>query len=193
MDAKSKKALSLLVLSMMIIGAMGCKANKNNKEISTDTILMKAEFSEEDMHIVSKGETLRKISKKRYGSSKYWREIALLNQIKNPDLIKVGQKLYLPDLATLLNYCYDVEIYIVLKGDTLYDLCKKYYGDTRVSTICKLATYNNLEDPNIIRTGQKLLFPSKEDLNKIKTNDYTGLYPKTEDTKTGDKKMVLKP
>jgi nucleoid-associated protein YgaU len=49
-------------------------------------------------HIVEKGETLSKISKKYYGDPNLYMKIFEANKdiLKNPDLIKIGQKLRIP-------------------------------------------------------------------------------------------------
>ena len=49
-------------------------------------------------HVVQKGETLSKISKKYYGDPNLYMKIFEANKdiLKNPDLIKVGQKLRIP-------------------------------------------------------------------------------------------------
>lgn len=49
-------------------------------------------------HTVRAGESLSKISRKVYGSSKHWRLIfdANRDQIDNPDLIQIGQVLNIP-------------------------------------------------------------------------------------------------
>lgn len=49
-------------------------------------------------HEVKKGETLWKISEKYYGDGSLYKKIFEANRdiLKNPDLIKVGQKLHIP-------------------------------------------------------------------------------------------------
>jgi len=49
-------------------------------------------------HVVEKGETLSKISKKYYGDPNLYMKIFEANKdvLKNPDLIKIGQKLRIP-------------------------------------------------------------------------------------------------
>ncbi len=49
-------------------------------------------------HVVEQGETLSKISKKYYGDATLYMKIFEANKdvLKNPDLIKVGQKLRIP-------------------------------------------------------------------------------------------------
>jgi len=47
--------------------------------------------------------------------------------------------------------------YTIKFGDTLADICTRYYGTTeRLPEICEL---NNIEDPNSIMPGQKLVLP----------------------------------
>lgn len=48
------------------------------------------------IHTVKKGETLGKIAKTELGSAKRWHEIAQLNGIRDPQKLKVGEKLRLP-------------------------------------------------------------------------------------------------
>ncbi len=48
------------------------------------------------MYIVQKGDTLIGICVKRYGSDTRVSEICSLNNIENPDDIKVGEKIFLP-------------------------------------------------------------------------------------------------
>jgi nucleoid-associated protein YgaU len=49
-------------------------------------------------YVVKSGDTLSKIAKQFYGDAGAWKRIYDVNreQIKNPDLIQVGQKLYIP-------------------------------------------------------------------------------------------------
>lgn len=47
--------------------------------------------------------------------------------------------------------------YTVVKGDSLWAICKKFYGDG--SLAYKLATANNISNPNLIYPGQVLTLP----------------------------------
>lgn len=49
--------------------------------------------------------------------------------------------------------------YTVAKGDSLWAICKKTYGDG--SLAYKLATANNIKNPNLIYPGQVLTLPDK--------------------------------
>jgi len=49
------------------------------------------------------------------------------------------------------------KIHKVKKGETLWNIAKKYYGDGRRYTI--IANKNNIKKPYVIYSGQKLLIP----------------------------------
>lgn len=49
--------------------------------------------------------------------------------------------------------------YTVVSGDTLWGICRKYYGDGTL--YAKLATYNSIKNANLIRVGQKITIPDK--------------------------------
>lgn len=49
--------------------------------------------------------------------------------------------------------------YTVKKGDTLSAIARKFYGTANLYP--KLATYNNIKNPNIIRIGQIIKIPDK--------------------------------
>lgn len=54
------------------------------------------------------------------------------------------------------------QTYKVVRGDTLWGLCKRFYND--VSLIKPLADYNSIKNPNLIITGQVLKIPDKKEL-----------------------------
>ncbi|MFZ2955406.1 MAG: LysM domain-containing protein [Candidatus Ozemobacteraceae bacterium] len=47
-------------------------------------------------YVVQKGDTMAKISKKVYGTTKKWKKIAEANKIKDPKALKVGKTLKIP-------------------------------------------------------------------------------------------------
>ena len=65
-----------------------------NKEL-TDKVNaeMKEEAKKETAYVVGEGETLYRIARKIYGNGYKYKEIARDNNIENPDMIVVGQKL----------------------------------------------------------------------------------------------------
>lgn len=52
--------------------------------------------------------------------------------------------------------------YTVVRGDSLWAICKKFYGDG--SLAYKLATANGIKNPNLIYPGQVLTLPARETL-----------------------------
>jgi len=55
---------------------------------------------------------------------------------------------------------YDVTQYHeVVKGDTLWKIAEKYYGDGNLYTNIFEANKDILKDPNVIQIGQKLRIP----------------------------------
>lgn len=49
-------------------------------------------------HVVQTGESIPRLAKRYYGSSNYANYIVLFNHIKDPDIIKVGQQIKMPQL-----------------------------------------------------------------------------------------------
>ena len=67
-----------------------------------------------------------------------------LNNIKNADFIRVGQKLKIPGDKKYMTYT-------VKSGDTLSEIAKKYN-----TTVAKLTRDNRIKNKNLIYPGQKL-------------------------------------
>ena len=103
-------------------------------------ILTSTVSSEELMHILQKGETL-------YGVSRQYNvpaeALMRVNNIDNPDKVKAGQKIRIPD------------VYTVLKGDTLYGIARKLN-----ISIDTLLSANKLDNNSKIQAGQTLYIPS---------------------------------
>lgn len=51
------------------------------------------------------------------------------------------------------------EWYTVQPGDTLSQIALKFYGDSSRESYMKIAKANNIQDPDLIRVGQKLQIP----------------------------------
>lgn len=98
--------------------------------------------AEELVHVVQKGETFFAISRKYNVPAD---AIMSYNGIDNPDRLKYGQKLKIPD------------IYHVEKGDTLYGIARKFE-----ITFDELLSANNLDKKATLKAGQTLYIPSKE-------------------------------
>lgn len=55
-----------------------------------------------------------------------------------------------------------VQSYTVVKGDSLWSICKKYYQNGTLAY--RLAAYNGIQNADYIRVGQKIKIPEKDQL-----------------------------
>jgi len=58
-------------------------------------------FGEPTTHVIQKGEYLSTIAQKYYGSSGYWRELALVNRAPNSNRIYPGEEIIIPSLNAI--------------------------------------------------------------------------------------------
>lgn len=93
-------------------------------------------------YTVKKGDTLSEIAQK-YGTTVS--KLVSLNHIKDPDKIYVGQKIKLPSSGSSKKY------HTVQKGDTLWEIAKKYG-----TTVDKLVNLNKIKNPDLVYPGQKI-------------------------------------
>lgn len=101
-------------------------------------------------YTVRSGDTLSSIAR-RYNTTVA--QLASLNNISNPNLIRVGQVLTIPGSSggSTSPPPSSPVTYIVRSGDTLYSIARRYN-----TTVARLASVNNLSNPNLIRVGQVL-------------------------------------
>lgn len=97
---------------------------------------------------VVRGDTLSKIAQEYNTSYEY---LAKTNDIANPNLIYIGQKLIVPILESKDINDTSHKLYIVKRGNTLTQIAREF-GVT-IESIVKL---NNIANPNLIFTGQIL-------------------------------------
>ena len=114
---------------------------------------------------VAKGDSLWSIAEKYYGSGYNWVDIASANKIADVNLIAEGQTLTLPDVETKAVttttevVSTDTTIsggtYTVVKGDNLWDIAVRAYGDGYKWV--EIAAENNLANPDLIHAGNILV------------------------------------
>lgn len=97
---------------------------------------------EADIYIVRYGDTLSQIAL-RYNTTV--RDLVQANNIRNPNLIYVGQRIIIPRYQTTYIR------YQVKYGDTLWGIARKF--NTTISHIVRL---NNIQNPNLIYAGSIL-------------------------------------
>ena len=100
-------------------------------------------------YVVQPGDTLYSIAS-RYGTTA--EAIASANQIVNPSLLRVGQRLVIPAESEALPAT--AKIHVVQAGETLYRIALMYG-----KTAQEIAVANNLASLNSIRIGQRLVIP----------------------------------
>lgn len=116
-------------------------------------------------HIVKKGDTLTGISRMYYGTITLYDELARYNGIENPNKIRVGQVIEIPDRK----YLYDiVDYYEVQKGDTLWKISKMYYDDYNYWKL--LGEYNEITNQYALKTGTILTIPNTWVLDEYDNN-----------------------
>lgn len=119
---------------------------------------------------VKEGDSLWTIAESTYGSGYNSVDIAKVNNLSNPDLIEPGQNLVLPKVApreptlgeTVMGETTSQAIqrpreYTVQQGDFLWQIAQRFYGDGYAWV--KIAHANNLQNPSLIYTGNKLTLP----------------------------------
>ena len=104
-----------------------------------------------DFVIVKRGDTLSQIAQRFNTSYEY---LAKINDIANPNLIFVGEKIYVPSLANSnLNDTSHI-LYIVKRGNTLTQISRLY--GVSIESIVQL---NDIANPNLILAGEVLRIP----------------------------------
>jgi len=118
------------------------------------------------IHIVKSGETISSISK-LYSINKDL--IIKLNNLKNENYIFVGQNLIISESTENLTKQSDLinNYHIVQTGENLTDISNKYN-----LKVIKLIEINNLNNPDSIKVGQKLIISKKNTIN-LENNETT--------------------
>jgi nucleoid-associated protein YgaU len=123
------------------------------------------ELNGQTAHIVQADDNLWKIAEKYYDSGYNWTDIANANTLSDTSNINVGTKLIIPDVkpktATIISEVENGDnltgdsitgsTYTVEKGDTLWDISVRAYGDGYRWT--EIASQNQLANPNLIHSG----------------------------------------
>lgn len=105
------------------------------------------------IRVVREGESLSLIAAE-YGLT--WIDIARANELQNPDTLYVGQRLLIPTgpvptgpLPTAVT-----AVHVVGSGETLAGIAARYGVSER-----RIAQANDIEDPDLIYVGQRLVIP----------------------------------
>lgn len=119
------------------------------------------------VYTVKEGDNLWKIAEVIYDSGYNWVDIARENKLVNPDGLRVGQELTIPKAEVIRPELAQVkesfgesisgEQYTVVKGDHLWGIAVRAYGDGY--RWVEIARVNNLANPDLIHPGNILTLP----------------------------------
>jgi nucleoid-associated protein YgaU len=127
-------------------------------------------------YVVQDGETLTSIARRVYGSANAWKTIAAANPGINPDRIRSGMKITLPDHAgTSVARTPGTPVtpgagrapivrtaartVVVHEGDTLYSIARRSYGDGEKWDLIYNANKSKISDPDKVPAGVTLTIP----------------------------------
>ncbi len=129
-------------------------------------------------YVVKSGDTLWSIAEQKYKSGYNWVDIAKANNLRNPGMISAGTKLIVPQVTPKLITVVDQKTvqtadeqnnstyigkkivntsYTVVRGDTLWNIAQRAYGDGEKWVL--IAKANNLVNPRVIHAGNVLKLP----------------------------------
>jgi len=165
--------LVILVVGALIINyfhnAQPAKENQSaSEEIATQESGSQPIKLEElpTVYTVKAGDNLWKIAETVYGSGYNWVDIAKENHLKNPNLVYAGQELKIPKAEPItpkISQSTEVvepitgETYTVVKGDNLWQIAVRAYGDGYQWV--KIARESKLANPDLIHSGNILKIP----------------------------------
>ena len=181
MNKNTKKILSF-ALASTILTSVNAPSHATTIESKKSDTTIEETYNEDLEYKVQDGDYIGRISELFFGTSKYYEIIAKYNHIEEPWTIYTGEIIKIPGyLRPYLvpfyprEYAPD-EVYTVKENDYLFDIVEKFYGVRDLNYVNKLATYNELLDPNIIHVNQKLLIPEEAKLYHVESYDYTLQY-----------------
>lgn len=123
-------------------------------------------------YVTQKGDDLWHIAERAYGDGYKWTEIAKANNLTNPNVLYSNTKLTLPVITPTPQIAQEKpstvptvaqgntikgHTYTVAKGDDLWDIAVRAYGDGYQWV--KIAEANHLSNPSVIFSGNVLSIP----------------------------------
>jgi nucleoid-associated protein YgaU len=140
-------------------GSVDVPGVKNDLKVEELTQPKEEKLAADEVKVV-KNDSLWKIAERQYGDGFKWVEIAKLNNIKNPDLIEIGQILKLPQIEKAVadtdTVIKEDREYQVVKGDSLWKIAVREYNDGYQWTKIWSDNKAKLNDPNKLEIGMTL-------------------------------------
>jgi len=176
---KLNESLISIILGIVVVVVVAIlifnyfKGVDQTEEVATDMSTEEVQLVEKEgktiplglptTYTVEKGDHLWSIAEKFYTSGYNWVDIAKENNLANPNILLVGQKLNIPKTEVIM---IEVEVaessiigssYTVEEDDSLWDIALRAYGDGYQWV--KIASENNLANPDLIHPGNTLIIP----------------------------------
>jgi nucleoid-associated protein YgaU len=162
-------AAVVIVVFVLIFSLMQSRNGFKGQTQSTSTVSKEqvVDLTAPRTYTVKTGDYLWSIAEKIYGSGYNWVDLANANKLENPGIVYAGTKLIVPDVKakTLTVGNNPVQVnnpitgnsYTVVKGDYLWSIAVRAYGDGYKWT--EIAKANNLTNPDLIFSGNVLKLP----------------------------------
>ncbi len=163
----------VLLISFFLISqfikTISPKTKKVEKIVQKEKRVEKKLGDEKNKYQVKEGDYLWQIAEQIYGSGFNAYDIAAANNISNPDLIYKDQVIIIPKVtpkqptkgettgAATEQVLKTNTKYVVKPGDYLWKIALDFYGDGYMWS--RIATANNLVNPNYIEPGSLLTIP----------------------------------
>ncbi len=166
---ESSISFVLGLIVVIAVSSLAFRYIKNTKssiptELLTGTSTQQEEETALNSYEVKTGDSLWKIAENYYGDGFKWIDIATENKLSNASQIEVGQKLTIPELgkeevagANTETDSIQGNTYTVQKGDSLWDIAVRSYGDGYKWV--EIAKINKLTNPDLIHSGNILTIP----------------------------------
>lgn len=155
-------AVVVLVALVLVFSFFKSRNFQNGQTGSTSTTNEQGKIQLPESYTVKEGDNLWSISEKLYGSGYNWVDLVSANKVENPGVLYVGTKLSVPNVSpktlTVDTKTQGTPItgvsYTVVKGDYLWSIALRAYGDGYKWT--EIAKVNNLANPDVIHPGNVL-------------------------------------
>jgi nucleoid-associated protein YgaU len=160
-------AVVVVVALVLAFSFIKSKNLLNNGQTQSTSTVKEQVNAVPKTYTVRSGDYLWSIAEKVYGSGYNWVDLAKANNLENPGVIYAGTKLIVPNVApkeitvqanpTQIQNPITGSTYTVVKGDFLWDIAVRAYGDGYQWV--KIAKANNLVNPDLIFSGNVLKLP----------------------------------
>ena len=173
-------AITVVAIFIVVFFGIRLAAQRNIPSIGDEGIQTSQIIN--NLYTVKAGDSLWSIAETQYKDGYRWVEIARLNNLSNTEEIEVGMKLKLPDItASVSQKSQEVlepttvaaktpvdtktssqakitgNTYTVVKGDNLWNIAVRAYGDG--FKWVGIAKANKLVNPDLIHAGNKFIIP----------------------------------